>query len=89
MLVALIAIVRRRWKRHRDEACGRVIGFWPRSPLGLAIPAVVASAGYVTRLGLALAVPRIDFGAVHPPDHQVEALLRVSTARHSEKLRGG
>ncbi len=59
MLVAL-SLVFVAVKRHRDEACGGVIGFWPAFGLGLAI-AAVASAGYVLAWELALAVTGIDF----------------------------
>lgn len=61
MLVAL-SLVFVAVKRHRDEACGGVIGFWPAFGLGLVISGV-ASAGYVLAWELALAVTGIDFGA--------------------------
>jgi hypothetical protein len=48
-------------KRHRDDALGGVIRFWPALALGLAI-SLVASVFYVMAWEAALAVTGMDFG---------------------------
>lgn len=61
MLVAL-SLVFVAVKRHRDQARGGVIGFWPAFGIGLAVSGV-ASLCYVLAWELALAYTGIDFGA--------------------------
>lgn len=49
-------------KRHRDEALGGVIRFWPAFGIGLGISAV-AGIGYVLAWEAALAATGLDYGA--------------------------
>lgn len=61
MLIALSAIFVG-VKRHRDEALGGVIRFWPAFGMGLGI-SVVAGVFYVLAWEAALAVTGLDYGA--------------------------
>lgn len=51
-------------KRHRDVDLGGVIRFWPAFGLGVGI-SLIASVFYVAAWEAALAVTRMDFGAVY------------------------
>ena len=61
MLIALSAIFVG-VKRHRDDALGGVIRFWPAFGMGLGI-SVVAGVFYVLAWEAALAVTGLDYGA--------------------------
>lgn len=61
MLIALSAIFVG-VKRHRDDALGGVIRFWPAFGMGLGI-SVVAGVFYVLAWEVALAVTGLDYGA--------------------------
>lgn len=61
MLIALSAIFVG-VKRHRDDALGGVIRFWPAFGMGLGI-SVVAGVFYVLAWETALAVTGLDYGA--------------------------
>jgi hypothetical protein len=60
MLIALSAVFVA-IKRHRDQALGGVIRFWPALVIGLGISAV-AGVFYVAAWEAALAVTHLDFG---------------------------
>ena len=73
-------------KRHRDEALGGVIGFWPAFGMGLAI-SLVAGILYVVAWEITLAVTGMDYGAVWTEHMVAEAQAAGKSAAEIAKVR--
>lgn len=84
MLVALSAVFIA-IKRHRDEALGGVIRFWPAFGLGLAI-SFVASVFYVLAWEAALAVTGMDFAGEYAKAAIAQARAEGASAEAVAKL---
>lgn len=84
MLVALSAVFIA-IKRHRDEALGGVIRFWPAFGLGLAI-SLVASVFYVLAWEAALAVTGMDFAGEYAKAAVAQAQAEGASAEAVAKL---
>ncbi|MCA3255582.1 MAG: DUF4199 domain-containing protein [Alphaproteobacteria bacterium] len=72
-------------KRHRDEALGGVIGFWPALGMGLAI-SLVAGVLYALAWEVTLAVTGLDYGAVWTKHMVEEARAAGKSAAEIAKI---
>jgi vacuolar-type H+-ATPase subunit I/STV1 len=73
-------------KRHRDEALGGVIGFWPAFGIGIGI-SLVAGVLYALAWEVTLAVTGMDYGAVWTKHMVAEAQAAGKSAAEIAKIR--
>jgi len=73
-------------KRHRDEALGGVIGFWPALGVGLGI-SLVAGVLYALAWEVTLAVTGMDYGAVWTEHMVAEAQAAGKSAAEIARVR--